>query len=618
MNDSGGETDALLLAAINKSGNITEAQMVLLCLDHLRSLVRRHPTENELAQHNLSSNFILVAIYALNRCFLENSPLSNIHNGNDPYYKMSMNGGDETVLGGGQGGFTEEMDINSRETKFTSTLTTLPSTKRIQKEVLCQEDDEEYFYDDLHLSNQDRFFHLNGLASGNSPEDQEGQAGSVGGPISLTEITVAGLSELNARSRIDAETGMTESHLFKQFVKAVEYKGFFKQQNPDEIGGDLDNNTSHDKSTYEERYQKVVTKFRTKLAVKAENYSMFPRGNSGGELKSPFNPIMLNNTTAYQNNNINPPDVISTVVPHNEYDLNEAEALKNEGNVHMQVKDYSKAVESYTQALRLLPTGPQSHVYFSNRAAAYLSLKKFKEAIEDSERSLALKPDYGKAHARLGLAHFLTEDYESAIDAYKRSLKYEPDNKNNMNYLDRARRRLKQQQKQNNTSSISGSGTPSGKKSSRGRSKQQQHNNEDDNNNIIDQREADQLKIDGNNYMSSKKYDAAVNCYSAAIALVPSGPSSHVYYSNRAAALCYLERYQEAEMDSQQSIHLNPNYAKAYSRLGLSLFFMENYEGAIKAYSKALELEPNNNASRSYLAKAEKKLKEMQRSSDMY
>jgi hypothetical protein len=40
-------------------------------------------------------------------------------------------------------------------------------------------------------------------------------------------------------------------------------------------------------------------------------------------------------------------------------------------------------------ALRLSPAGPQSHVYFSNRAAALLSMKKFHEAIEDSERSLA-------------------------------------------------------------------------------------------------------------------------------------------------------------------------------------------------------------------------------------
>merc|ERR1719469_785956 len=93
-------------------------------------------------------------------------------------------------------------------------------------------------------------------------------------------------------------------------------------------------------------------------------------------------------------------------------------------------------------ALKLCPLGRTSHVYFSNRAAALLSMEKYHDAILDSERSLALKPDYGKAHARLGLAHYLLGDYELAINAYNLALRYEPNNPGSKNYLEKAKKKL--------------------------------------------------------------------------------------------------------------------------------------------------------------------------------
>jgi small glutamine-rich tetratricopeptide repeat-containing protein alpha len=83
---------------------------------------------------------------------------------------------------------------------------------------------------------------------------------------------------------------------------------------------------------------------------------------------------------------------------------------------------------------------------------------------------------------------------------------------------------------------------------------------------------------------------------------------SHVYYSNRAAAFCYLECYHDAEMDAIQAIQLVPTYGKAYARLGLSRFLLKNYTGAIQAYETALQYDPNNSASQSYLTKAQQKL----------
>ena len=108
--------------------------------------------------------------------------------------------------------------------------------------------------------------------------------------------------------------------------------------------------------------------------------------------------------------------------------------------------------------------------------------------------------------------------------------------------------------------------------------------------------------------MAHREYSLALEAYTSAIKCSPTGPQSHVYYSNRAAALCYLERYSEAIADSEKSLELNPSYGKAHARLGLSRFFLQDYAGAVSAYTAALKYDPDNAASKSYLAKAKAKL----------
>lgn len=115
--------------------------------------------------------------------------------------------------------------------------------------------------------------------------------------------------------------------------------------------------------------------------------------------------------------------------------------------------------------------------------------------------------------------------------------------------------------------------------------------------------------------MAAKDYEGALDAYTAALQLCPAGPSSHVFFSNRAAALCYLERYEEAEMDSERSLALVPDYGKAHARLGLSRFFLGDYAGAVEAYESALRYDPDNAASRSYLEKARARM-EMERSEE--
>jgi len=129
------------------------------------------------------------------------------------------------------------------------------------------------------------------------------------------------------------------------------------------------------------------------------------------------------------------------------------------------------------------------------------------------------------------------------------------------------------------------------------------------------EQKAEEAKLRGNAAINAKDYDGAIAAYSEALSLSSDGPNSHVYYSNRAAAYCYQNKYQESVQDCLASVALAPDYVKAYSRLGLSYFFLEQYAEAVDAYEKAAELEPDNKANQDSLRQARNKLKKVKSSS---
>ncbi|CAJ1971877.1 unnamed protein product [Sphenostylis stenocarpa] len=103
---------------------------------------------------------------------------------------------------------------------------------------------------------------------------------------------------------------------------------------------------------------------------------------------------------------------------------------------------------------------------------------------------------------------------------------------------------------------------------------------------------AESLKSLGNKAMQSKKYNDAIELYNCAIAL---NEKSAVYFCNRAAAYTQINKYAEAIQDCHKSIWIDPNYSKAFSRLGLIYYAQGNYRDAIdKGFRKALQLDPNN------------------------
>ncbi|KAG7557076.1 Tetratricopeptide repeat [Arabidopsis suecica] len=121
---------------------------------------------------------------------------------------------------------------------------------------------------------------------------------------------------------------------------------------------------------------------------------------------------------------------------------------------------------------------------------------------------------------------------------------------------------------------------------------------------------AETLKCQGNKAMQSNLYLEAIELYSFAIALTD---KNAVFYCNRAAAYTQINMCSEAIKDCLKSIEIDPNYSKAYSRLGLAYYAQGKYAEAIeKGFKKALQLDPHNESVKENIRVAEQKIREEQ------
>ncbi|GAB6022119.1 hypothetical protein CHUAL_006261 [Chamberlinius hualienensis] len=120
-------------------------------------------------------------------------------------------------------------------------------------------------------------------------------------------------------------------------------------------------------------------------------------------------------------------------------------------------------------------------------------------------------------------------------------------------------------------------------------------------------REAERLKSEGNNLMKTEKYAEALHLYTRAIEI---DPKNAIYYCNRAAAHSKMQNHKQAIDDCRIAIYLDPNYSKAYGRMGLAFDSLNQPREAKECYEKAVRLEPQNDGYAQNLRVAEEKLRE--------
>ncbi len=82
------------------------------------------------------------------------------------------------------------------------------------------------------------------------------------------------------------------------------------------------------------------------------------------------------------------------------------------------------------------------------------------------------------------------------------------------------------------------------------------------------------LKDMGNEFFAERNFDAAIDCYSRAIAKNPGVPH---YYTNRALCFLNLKRWNSAIQDSKQALEKDSNLVKGHFYLGKdNVFNMSN------------------------------------------
>ena len=124
--------------------------------------------------------------------------------------------------------------------------------------------------------------------------------------------------------------------------------------------------------------------------------------------------------------------------------VHDAAYWKADGGEKYKKKEYLLAVGSYTKAIELEPT---IAVYYTNRAAAYMMLLNYKEAVLDSERGIQLDKTNARAYFRKATALKGLGNLDLAISTYQDGFQYDSSiaaqsAKNEMNTLVRAKEKL--------------------------------------------------------------------------------------------------------------------------------------------------------------------------------
>ncbi|XP_068718215.1 protein SGT1 homolog isoform X1 [Montipora capricornis] len=103
-----------------------------------------------------------------------------------------------------------------------------------------------------------------------------------------------------------------------------------------------------------------------------------------------------------------------------------ASEFVREGNDAFVDDDYDLAVKKYSEAIELDASNAE---FYLKRAAAYMKLGHFQDAVADASSAVRLHPTNTKAHSRKGLAFFNLGDYKSAKQSFFDALQLDKENK---------------------------------------------------------------------------------------------------------------------------------------------------------------------------------------------
>jgi len=222
----------------------------------------------------------------------------------------------------------------------------------------------------------------------------------------------------------------------------------------------------------------------------------------------------------------------------------EAEDAKNTGNNFYKQKDYFKAIKFYTNAINLLP---DKAAYYGNRAAAYMMINNYPNALDDSLKSVEKDPNFFKGGLRMIKCYIALGNLTAASRALQDLKSRDP----------------------NNSSSYASETT-----------------------NINRLRD---LEASADKDMNKNDYRRVVYVMDRALEMAP---ACVTYKTKRAECLALLGRYNEAQEASNEMLRANSLNAGALYVKGLCLFYQDHLDKARQHFLQVLRVDPDHSKAR--------------------
>jgi tetratricopeptide (TPR) repeat protein len=100
-----------------------------------------------------------------------------------------------------------------------------------------------------------------------------------------------------------------------------------------------------------------------------------------------------------------------------------ARVHNNIGNIYFNTKNYTKAIEEYSIAIKMDPE--YSQAYF-NLGLLYKTIGDLNKAIYYYQKAIELSPKTAEYYNNLGIVYMLKDDYDEAIKMYTKALEINP------------------------------------------------------------------------------------------------------------------------------------------------------------------------------------------------
>ncbi|MCT7966127.1 CHAT domain-containing tetratricopeptide repeat protein [Laspinema sp. D1] len=285
------------------------------------------------------------------------------------------------------------------------------------------------------------------------------------------------------------------------------------------------------------------------------------------------------------------PPVVEVEQTGEVHEKDEAEVWYQRGKEQYDRGNFTEALASYNEAIRLKPDYPDA---YNGTGAAEYNLGQYKDAIASFNEAIRLKPDFSDAYSNRGIAQANLRQYEDAIASFNEAIRVQLDNPYAYNGRGLEQYNLGQYKDAiasfNEAIRFKPDFSPA--YCNRGAAQHQLGQNEDA---IASFNEAIYLQPNYAHAYCNRglaqhqlgQHEDAIASFNEVICLQPNYADA---YCNRGLAQVNLGQYEDAIASFNESIRLQPNYADAYCNRGLAQVNLGQYEDAIASFDFALTL----------------------------